>query len=291
MKVASGADGMELERAFATEYRNFFQRFLDRRLAGVETEIVYPTHMVGDVMLTHGHYLDAHLAGSVANRILSRASWTVAGGRPDGRITEQDYEAAIVPLTELLFTVAQLPRGCAVQMGFHRQFERIGKVLRLGTIAEALARRARGRVPARHPPAQLARSCDPADPVPLALDAFARVVAELGWNRETDKIVFAHTHQPLHGAVTDVCSGVRFWNTGSWIHAPARTSRSSYANYLRRAWPGTGVLVDTDRPEPVLIEMLADRNPLYRRRGSTRGASRPLGTARPSWPASVAPIA
>jgi hypothetical protein len=274
MKVASGTEGMELEQAFASEYRNFFQRFLDRRLAGVEAEIVYPTYVVGDVLLTHGHYLDAHLSGSVPDRILNRASWTVAGGHPNGRITEQDYEAVIVPLTELLFTVAQMPRGCAVQMGFHRQFERISRALRLGTMVEGMARRARGGPPSRHPPPELARSCDPADPVPVALGAFGQVATELGWDRQADKIVFAHTHQPLDGAVTDACSGVRFWNTGSWIHAPGRRRRTAYANYLRRAWPGTGVLIDTDRPAPVLIEMLADRNPLRGARSDGRVAAR-----------------
>jgi hypothetical protein len=206
-KVACGMEGEELERTFAAEYRNFFQRFLDRRLAGVETEIVYPSYTVGDVLLTHGHYLDAHLSGSVPNRILTRASWTIAGGRPDARITEQDCEAVIVPLTELLFTVAQMPRGCAVQMGFHR-------------------------VRAHAPTAR--RRCGRG------------------------------------------CRGVRFWNTGSWIHAPSRTSRGAYANYLRRAWPGTGVLIDTERPEPTLIEMLADRSPANASNGGTRRRS-PLG--------------
>jgi hypothetical protein len=177
-------------------------------------------------------------------------------------------------------------------MGLHRQFDRIGRVLRLGTVAEALARRVvRGGAPIRQPPTDLARSCDPADPVPLALGAFGRVVTELGWDREVGKIVFAHTHQPLDGAVTDSCSGVRFWNTGSWIHAPGRRSRGAYANYLRRAWPGTSVLVDTDRPEPILIEMLADQNPLSRRRGSNRNPSPAAGTKPSSRPASVAPIA
>jgi UDP-2,3-diacylglucosamine pyrophosphatase LpxH len=265
-KVASGAAGEELERVFAAEYRNFFQRFLDRRLAGVESEIVYPTYTVGDVLLTHGHYLDAHLTGSVPNRILSRASWTIAGGRPNGGIAQEDYEAVIVPLTELLFTVAQMPRGCAVQMGFHRQFERIGKILRLGTVAEHVARRAVRKPNGgswRHRPVQLARACDPAEPAPVALAAFGRVVTELGWNRDAEKIVFAHTHQPLDGAVTDACGGVRFWNTGSWIHAPSVGTRGTYVNYLRRAWPGTAVLVDTERPKPFLIEMLADQNPLH----------------------------
>jgi hypothetical protein len=35
------------------------------------------------------------------------------------------------------------------------------------------------------------------DPYHLALGAFEQVVMRLGWARDTDKIVFAHTHQPL----------------------------------------------------------------------------------------------
>ena len=65
---------------------------------------------------------------------------------------------------------------------------------------------------------------------------------------------------------------VRFWNTGSWIYEPTLGSLDSYERYLRVAWPGTGVLVDTERDEPELVEVLADLNPL------PRGAER-LGDA------------
>jgi Calcineurin-like phosphoesterase len=145
LKVATGAEGEELERAFAGEYLSFFQRFMDRRLAGVDCRIVYPTHRIGDVLLTHGHYLDAHREGSLPNRLLARATLAVGGVRGEEELRVEDYEAAIVPLTELLFTVAQLPRGCTVQRSFERQFGRIARVLRLGALAEAGARRLAGR--------------------------------------------------------------------------------------------------------------------------------------------------
>jgi hypothetical protein len=270
-KIATGAEGDELQRAFAMEYRSFFQRFLDRRLPGVETELVYPSYRFGDVHLCHGHYLDAHMEGSLPNRVLTRAVWTIAGGRPEGDLREEDYEAVVVPLTQLLFTVAQMPRGCAAQMSFHHHFERVGQVLHLGALAQAglkratckITGRANGTVLARHRKGRsLARACDPSDPPSVALGAYCRVLRELGWDGSTDKVVFSHTHQPLAGAVDPGCPDLRFWNTGSWIYEPSVGSLDAYTNYLRHAWPGTAVLIDTERPEPELIEMLADQNPL-----------------------------
>jgi UDP-2,3-diacylglucosamine pyrophosphatase LpxH len=40
LKVATGAEGEELEWAFAGEYMSFFERFMDRRLAGVDCRMV-----------------------------------------------------------------------------------------------------------------------------------------------------------------------------------------------------------------------------------------------------------
>lgn len=283
-KVASGAEGQELARAFEAEYRNFFQRFLDRRLDGVECRMAYPTYAVGDALLCHGHYLDAHLGGSLPNRLMTRGVWAVAGGRPPDELQIEDYEAAIVPLTELLFTVAQLPRGCAAQQAFLHQFERVGQLARLGTLVERPLKRAAGRIsrrggaggalddasggvaaakvrPRDRPPG---RATVPSAPVPVALDAYRQVVRNLGWDRVSNKLVFAHTHQPLDGATASADNGVRFWNTGSWIYEPSLGSIDSYLGYLRRGWPGTAVLVDTESESPELIELLRDQNPLHR---------------------------
>ena len=246
-----------------TGHRNFFQRYMDRKMPDVETSCAYPYHLAGDVLISHGHYLDAHVGGSVANRMMARATWSIAGGRPMDQLQVADYESVIVPLTELLFTVAQLPRGTAAQMSFQEDLERIGKVLGLVARAKHAMRHAVGRNgTATAVPGSPARASSPTAEVPAQLAAYAKVVRNLGWDRVATKHVFSHTHQPLAGVTDPACPGVRFWNTGSWIYEPSLGNREDYVRYLERAWPGTAVLIDTDEPEPRLVECLADQNPL-----------------------------
>jgi predicted phosphodiesterase len=190
-KVATGA--------YPVDHPGFFRRFLERRLEGVETEIVYPTYRVGEVLLTHGHYLDAHIGGSFPNRLQARATRTVGGVNGHARLDEQDYEAVIVPLTELLFTVAQMPRGCAVQMAFHHQFGRIGKVLK--------------HVRLRHGGA------------PDTLAAFQAVQSNLGW--DADQVVFAHTHTRRSTASSATACATGTAAAGSRRPAAARPARPS----------------------------------------------------------------
>jgi predicted phosphodiesterase len=102
----------------------------------------------------------------------------------------------------------------------------------------------------------------PADPPRPALAAFEKLVMHLGWARETDKIVFAHTHRPLED-VRGPSGTVRYWNTGSWIYEPDLTSRQAYHRYLRNAWPGTAVLIDADEPHPRLLRLREHLNPLH----------------------------
>ena len=64
----------------------------------------------------------------------------------------------------------------------------------------------------------------------------------------TEQIVFAHTHQPLADVRPAGDGRIRYWNTGSWIYEPDLGSRQAYARYLRYAWPGTAVLIDTRAP-------------------------------------------
>jgi hypothetical protein len=110
----------------------------------------------------------------------------------------------------------------------------------------------------------------PRDPPRPSLAAFEAVVMRLGWARDTDKIVFAHTHRPLED-VTGPSGAIRYWNTGSWIYEPDLTSRQAYVQYLERAWPGTAVLLDTDEPHPRLLSLREHLNPLHQA---------PFGTAR-----------
>jgi hypothetical protein len=102
----------------------------------------------------------------------------------------------------------------------------------------------------------------PADPPRPALAAFEKLVMHLGWARETDKIVFAHTHRPLDD-VRGPSGAIRYWNTGSWIYEPDLSSRQAYLRYLRNAWPGTAVLIDTDEPHPRLLRLREHLNPIH----------------------------
>ena len=73
--------------------------------------------------------------------------------------------------------------------------------------------------------------------------------------------MFAHTHQPLDG-VTTPGGRIRYWNTGSWIYEPDLSSYEAYVGYLRHAWPGTAVLIDSDEPQPRLLRLREHLNPL-----------------------------
>ncbi len=280
----------------------FFRAFLERRLPGVEVEIAYPTYRCGEVLCTHGHYLDPHarLTGSRGDRLLTRTLWGIAAGGPEEPKSIEDYESVITLLTEWLYVAAQMPHGTHAQQNVFRAAQRAGRVgsalgvplrgakrlaagLReIGSAgsAEGLpseehfrsvvreeARRQAREQPLSGPawsrplypePTVISRS----DPSEHALEAFAKVVENLGWGEESETIVFAHTHQPLADVRSSRDSQLRYWNTGSWIYEPDLSSRQAYGRYLRYAWPGTAVLIDDSEARPRLLELLADLNPL-----------------------------
>jgi UDP-2,3-diacylglucosamine pyrophosphatase LpxH len=135
------------------------------------------------------------------------------------------------------------------------------------SVVRAEAERQRRELPAPqaawpHPAYPAASVISPSDPSEHALEAFAKVTANLGWDREAEQIVFAHTHQPLADVRCAERPRTRYWNTGSWIYEPDLASRQAYGRYLRYAWPGTAIVIDDEGPEPRLLELLADLNPL-----------------------------
>jgi hypothetical protein len=328
--LATGEDAETVGPALRSH--NYFRRFLERRLPACEVRIDYPAHWVGDVLCCHGHYLDAHVQGSLANRMFTRSLRRVGGVKTRGRTLRiEDYEAATGPLTELLYTVAQLPSGTAAEMGLLEEVQRIGRLVRAVTspgrelrrLARDLADRARSLVrpgggleAATSMPvesvgdasANLARVVGPDEPVERSLRAYAQVAKNLGWDRQTEKLVFAHTHQPLTSVTAAPLEGepgghVRFWNTGCWIYEPTLGSLDSYERYLRIAWPGTALLIDSERGEPELVNCLADLNPLpagaealapdaaqaaYRRAREAGGATFPIPPPAAAPPASSA---
>lgn len=209
----------------ALQRAHSFRRFLQRRLEGVEVEIRYPTYTFGDVLCTHGHYLDVHARqhGSAPDRLLGRAVWSIAVGG-DHVPTLADYEATTTLLTGVLFTIAQLPNGTMAQRRVYQEFRTLQRAMRLSQsprrVLESLPDRARPRT--------------------------------------------AASGEQLRARATGPSGRWRYWNTGSWIYEPDLSSRRAYAAYVRNAWPGTAVLIDTDEPQPRLLMLLEHLNPLLK---------------------------
>jgi UDP-2,3-diacylglucosamine pyrophosphatase LpxH len=243
----------------------------------------------------------ARLAGSRGDRLLTRVLWGIATGGPEDPRTVADYESTITLLTEWLYIAAQMPHGTHAQQNVFRAVQRAGRLGTIAgmpargakrlfaelrdrgvgdgggaampseehfdAVVQDEAERQRREQPTPqaawpHPAYPAASVISPSDPSEHALEAFAKVVENLGWSREADRIVFAHTHQPLVDVRCGASSRVRYWNTGSWIYEPDLGSRQAYARYLRNAWPGTAIVIDDEKPEPELLELLADLNPL-----------------------------
>jgi UDP-2,3-diacylglucosamine pyrophosphatase LpxH len=278
-------------------------RLFEERLEGVEVDFRYPTYTFGGVLCSHGHYLDVHAerAGSGTDRLLGQAIWKIAVGSEHSP-TLDDYEATTTLLTELLFTIAQVPNGTNTERSVYKSFEMLGRAIRhataprralqaitdsararLGAVGSDIDRRSAARQADTYQGAQsheaerrrrtgapaggeassfvFARRIHPSDPTEAAVAAFDRVVTNLGWAEHTNKIVFAHTHQPLDG-VLGPSGKCRYWNTGSWIYEPDLASQRAYMAYLHNAWPGTAVLIDTDQDQPQLLRLREQLNPL-----------------------------
>jgi hypothetical protein len=267
LRIATGKPDAELSEQWRASF--FFEAFLRRRLAQTDIEIAYPTYRVGDVVLSHGHYLDGEVRGSVPNRLLQGGFWRLAGGRSTTP-TVADYEAALVPLTELLFIEAQLPKGADAEQRIQADLRRLGHFAatmgapgrEFARLSRRLARRLRG-TPEPHTPTAnyvLARVVEPGASVLPSVTAYARVCRNLGWDLEAQWFVFAHTHQPLDGVSASATNtGPRFWNTGCWIYEPPGGSAADYLGYLDHNWPGSAVVIDTEQRggEPQLLELLA----------------------------------
>jgi Calcineurin-like phosphoesterase len=277
-------------------------RLFEQRLEGVEVDFCNPTYTFGGVLCTHGHYLDVHAqrAGSGMDRLLGQVIWKIAVGSRHSP-TLDDYEATTTLLTELLFTIAQVPNGTNTERSVYKSFETLGRAARRATaprraleaLAEAVkekfgpvvsgtdrpsagatktyegarshevVRRRRTGAPAGGEASSFlfARRIHPSDPTEAAVAAFDQVVTNLGWADHANTIVFAHTHQPLDG-VLGPSGQCRYWNTGSWIYEPDLSSRRAYMAYLHNAWPGTAVLIDTDQDQPQLLRLREHLNPL-----------------------------
>jgi predicted phosphodiesterase len=236
-------------------------------LAPAELRLAYPgLWLRDDVYATHGHYLDCHVTIPTFER-LAIAATTRAIGRPSPHAHDaDDYEAAVGPLYDLTYSLAQgstrgrqLLRGGRSATVWQRLAgsdgrRRIGTRLLAATVLPAavgaLNLAGLGPLTADLSGPSLRRS---------ALRAMATVARDLGVGAA--HVVFGHTHRSGPWPRDDASewtlpSGGSLINTGSWILEPAFLGRDPWESPY---WPGTAVVVDDDAPPR--LERLLDELP------------------------------
>jgi predicted phosphodiesterase len=197
-----------------------------------EVDLAYPgVWLRDDVYATHGHYMDWHgtvptieiLAIGVAERIVRHAP------RVRERMTPSDYEAALAPVYELAYTLAQSARvdrqlaggGRSARMwqrlnGQHdgsprarAQAAAAGAAVQLSVAA--LNRLGLGPLRSELSAAELRRA---------GLRSMAASIEALGVDAR--HVVFGHTHRsgpwPRDTEGWDLANGGRLTNAGSWIY-------------------------------------------------------------------------
>ena len=231
-----------------------------------EVDLAYPGVWIrDDVYATHGHYMDWHgtvptieiLAIGVAERIVHHRD------RSSERMTPADYEAALAPVYELAYTLAQSSRGDRQLAGGGRSARMwqqlngqhdgsIGARARsaaanaaVHTAVGALNRLGIGPFRTELSAVELRRA---------GLRSMAASVAALGIDAR--HVVFGHTHRsgpwPRDSEGWDLPNGGRLTNSGTWIYEKVWLGDRPNDNpYL----PGVVVWVDAEgdpRPERLL---------------------------------------
>jgi predicted phosphodiesterase len=230
-----------------------------------EVDLAYPgIWLRDDVYATHGHYMDWHgtvptieiLAIGVAERVVRHAP------RVRERMSPADYEAALAPVYQLAYTLAQSSRP-------DRQLAGGGRSARTWHRLNGHSGGLRGRVESAVGGAGMkaavatlnALGLGPLSPDLTAsdlrragLNSMAAVIAATGIDAE--HVVFGHTHRsgpwPRDSEGWDLPGGGRLTNSGSWIYEPAFLGAEPAASpYL----PGVVVWVE-DEGEPRLERLL-----------------------------------
>ena len=211
------------------------------------------------MLCTHGHYLDPHarLSGSRGDRLLTRTLWAIATGGPEEPKTIEDYESVITLLTEWLYIAAQMPHGTHAQQNVFRAAQRAGRLGSALSLpargAKRLAAELRDRgightrrpLPseahfdavvrgeaarqAREQPAPDGLPSRPlypeptvvsrSDPSEHALEAFAKVVANLGWDRKPRR-----SFSPTRTSLWPMCAPAATAGPGTGTPAPGSMS-------------------------------------------------------------------
>ena len=238
-------------------------------LARVDLTFAYPgAWLRDDVYATHGHYMDWHgtvptievLAIAVAQRVVAHSA------RTSTAMTAADYEAALAPVYELAYALAQSSTqrrqlaggGRSVDVWERLNGKRPGARARVEAAVAtkalipfavgALNKIGLGPLRPELTATELRRS---------GLRSMAAVVSALGIGAR--HVIFGHTHRsgpwPRDQEGWDMPGGGRLWNSGSWIHEPAFLGADPLESpYL----PGVVVWVDDEPGTPPRLERLLE---------------------------------
>src|SRR4051812_35403659 len=219
-----------------------------RALALPEVRVAYPGVLVrDDVYATHGHYLDVHNTVPSLERLAIGAVQRFAGRVPDGRLTPDDYEAALAPVYALGYALAQNVRPRAHPVRQDRS-------------VKAWQAINNGRLPARVGVAAAVKLLNVAGLGPLEPDLTGPALRESalrGMRTVVDRldlhaphVVLGHTHRS--GPHAGDAGWGALINTGSWIHEPYFLGGDPTASPY---FPGHVVYVEASGP-PVLRRVL-----------------------------------
>lgn len=230
-------------------------------LRDTDFRLAYPGFFIRpDVYATHGHYMDWHgtvptievMAIGLAERVAGQ------GQRDRDRMTPAAYEAALAPVYELAYTLAQSSTIDRQLSGGGRSVD-LWERVNADTVGAKLARNA--AIPAAV--AALNKlGLGPFNPELSAaglrqagLRSIAAVVRALGV--QADHVIFGHTHRsgpwPKDSEGWTTPGGSHLYNCGSWIHEPAFLGDvPEDSPYM----PGVVVWVEDDEP-PRLERLLA----------------------------------
>ena len=225
--------------------------------------LAYPgTWVRPDVYATHGHYMDWHgtvptievMAIGLAQRVVARTS------RESDTMTPADYEAALAPVYELAYTLAQSSRNGRQLAGGGRSvdmWERLNSPSIQGKLARNAAIPAAVAVLNKLGIGPFKPELTAVELRQAGLRSIAATVSALGI--EAAHVIFGHTHRSGPWPRDDASGwqlpgGGRLWNSGSWIHEPAFLGEKPLESPY---FPGVIVWVDDDgppRPERLLEE-------------------------------------
>jgi predicted phosphodiesterase len=235
------------------------------RVRPAELSLAYPgLWLREDLWVTHGHYLDCHMAMPTIECLSAAATMRMIGSIPDPAIPD-DYEHAIGPIYGFSWGFAQ-SRGPSRIGGRARPTAAAWRRLSgngsgrlsnrfLGSVAFPLAARGLGRTLGRHFDSDI--SVENISRAGLA--AIRETLGRLGI--EAEYVVFGHTHRPGPLARDDpsdwqLDNGTRLHSTGSWTYSPGLCGPTPEQSVF---WPGTVTWVGDAGP-PERHELLHGRS-------------------------------